>query len=118
MDTHRPDTFQVLPFSPKRKDATPVPSNRLALRMFRPALPARVETNAEGAPVWISFQGRKGRILHSVGPWRGAGQWWDSESAWMRDQYDIHLNVDGETALYRVYCDLASRQWFVEGMYD
>jgi hypothetical protein len=36
----------------------------------------------------------------------------------MRDQYDIHLNVDGETALYRVYCDLASRQWFVEGMYD
>jgi hypothetical protein len=36
----------------------------------------------------------------------------------MRDQYDIHLNVDDESALYRVYFDLARKQWFVEGMYD
>jgi protein ImuB len=118
LDMHGPDRFQVLPFNEKRKEAAAMPSNRLALRMFRPPAPARVEVSAEGAPVWISFQRRKGRVLHSVGPWRGAGDWWDSASVWMRDQYDIHLNVDDESALYRVYFDLARKQWFVEGMYD
>jgi protein ImuB len=118
LDTHRPDTFQVLPFSQKRKEAAAVPSHRLALRMFRPPAPARVESTAEGAPVWISFHRRKGRVLHSVGPWRGAGEWWDAAGAWLRDEWDVGMDVDGQTALYRIYRDIAKQQWFVQGMYD
>src|ERR1051326_4770697 len=48
LDMHGPDRFQVLPFNEKRKEAAAMPSNRLALRMFRPPAPARVEVSAEG----------------------------------------------------------------------
>lgn len=117
-DTHRPDSFQVLPFNPKRKEVVRTTSTRLALRVFRPPVPARVELNAEEAPVWISFQGRRGKIAYALGPWRGAGEWWDAAGAWVRDDWDIRMDVDGQTALYRIHRDIAKQQWFVQGMYD
>jgi protein ImuB len=118
LDTHQPDSFQVLPFNEKRKEAAAVASNRLALRMFRPPAPARVEVSAEGAPVWISFQRRRGRAVHAVGPWRGTSEWWDATNSWLRDEWDIHLNFDGEAGLYRIYRDYSTKQWFIQGMYD
>jgi hypothetical protein len=36
----------------------------------------------------------------------------------MRDEWDVNLKLDGCTALYRIFRDLATRKWFVEGMYD
>ena len=118
LDTHRPDSFQVLPFSEKRKEVCAPLSNRLALRMFRPPVPARVEVSTEEAPVWISFQRRRGRVVHAAGPWRGTSEWWDATNSWLRDEWDIHLNFDGEAALYRIYRDLSTKQWFVQGIYD
>ena len=117
-DTHKPDSFQVLPFSEKRKDVVTGASTQLALRIFRPPALARVEVSAEQAPVWISFQRRRGRVVHAVGPWRGAGEWWDTSDAWLRDEWDIRLDTNGEAGLYRIYRDLSTRQWFVAGMYD
>jgi protein ImuB len=116
-DTHRPDSFRVLPFNPKRKDAPGITSTRLALRVFRPPVLARVEVNAD-VPVWISFDGRRGKIVHALGPWRGAGEWWDAAGAWLHDEWDIRMDVDGQTALYRIYRDITNQQWFVQGLYD
>ena len=117
LDSHRPDHFQVAPPSAKHINA-PEPFPRLALRRFRPTIPARVEVNAEQAPVWIGFSRRKARITCASGPWRGGGQWWDAAGEWLREEWDINLTLDGHTALYRIFRDLATRSWFVEGMYD
>lgn len=116
-DTHRPDSFQVLPFNPKRKDLPGATSTRLALRVFRPPVLARVELSGE-VPVWISFQGRRGKIVHALGPWRRAGEWWDTAGAWLRAEWDIRMDANGQTALYRIYRDVPNKQWFVQGMYD
>jgi protein ImuB len=118
MDSHRPDSFQVLPFNEERRSESLAASSRLALRVFRPAIPARVELCAEQVPGWIAFQRGKGRIIHAVGPWRGSGEWWDAAGEWLRDEWDVHIRIDGETALYRIHRDLQTRRWFVEGMYD
>jgi len=117
LDSHRPDHFQVAPPSAKQSDsAEPFP--RLALRRFRPAIPARVEVSAEQVPVWIGFSRRKARVTCASGPWRSGGQWWDAAGEWLREEWDINLTLDGHMALYRIFRDLATRNWFVEGMYD
>jgi len=115
--SHRPDYFQVVPPSAKQGKSVE-PSTRLALRRFRPAIPARVEVSAAQAPVWIGFSRRKARVTNASGPWRGGGQWWDAAGEWLREEWDINLTLDGHTALYRIFRDLATRNWFVEGMYD
>jgi hypothetical protein len=69
-------------------------------------------------------------VLSYAGPWRTKGDWW-SETAWSRDEWDVLLHSlrpkqqgnfstgeENETALYRIYRDLRSRRWFVEGIYD
>jgi len=106
-----------VPLSAKQSDsAEPFP--RLALRRFRPAIPARVEVSVEQVPVWIGFSRRKARVTCASGPWRGDGHWWDAAGEWLREEWDINLTLDGHTALYRIFRDLATRNWFVEGMYD
>jgi protein ImuB len=116
LDSHRPDHFQVSPLTAKHLDVEP--STKLALRRFRPVVPARVEVSAEQAPVWIGFSRRKGRVLYASGPWRSSGDWWDASGEWRRDEWDVNLTLDGHTALYRIFHDLSTRTWFVEGMYD
>jgi protein ImuB len=117
IDSHRPDHFQVV--SPNAKQDNSVePSTRLALRRFRPVIPARVEVSAEQTPVWIGFSRRKGRVTCASGPWRSGGQWWDAAGEWLREEWDINLTIDGQPALYRIFRDLGTRKWFVEGIYD
>jgi protein ImuB len=116
LDSHRPDHFQVSPPAGKHRDCEP--STKLALRRFRPAIPARVEVSAEQAPVWIGFARKRARVVGASGPWRGEGEWWDAAGQWLREEWDINLTLDGHTALYRIFRDLQTRSWFVEGMYD
>ena len=65
-----------------------------------------------------------------AGPWRTKGDWW-SETEWARDEWEFEMRTlrprfqaertkecDEETALYRVYKDLRTKRWFVEGIYD
>ena len=56
----------------------------------------------------------RGSVVALAGPFRAFGGWWGFD-AWARDDWDLELN-DG--ALYRVYRDLMSETWFVEGTYD
>jgi protein ImuB len=101
------------------------PRSVLAFRVFRPPLRAEVETPS-GWPTRIKAHagaGRsiRGKVLRLAGPWRTSGDWW-SEDGWARDEWDVAI-AGSETApekgtFYRIYHDLRSDSWFVEGVYD
>ncbi len=99
-----------------------------ALRRFRPAIPARVEVK-DAVPVFVTFLNQRRKVLAQAGPWRNSGDWW-SESSWARDEWDVTLtenikpgtqdaplrdNFNPEAVVYRIYFDLHTQQWFVEG---
>ena len=117
LDTHRPGAFRMKPFSapaPTRPAAGPSRGIlRFAFRYFRPSRAATVRVKQE-RPVHLSAAGVRGDVQAAAGPWRTAGEWW-TETQWARDEWDVGL-TDG--ALYRIYCELESRDWFVEGLYD
>ncbi len=117
LDTHRPDAFALHPLpvlSPAEETGEPEPDVlRLAVRLFRPALPARVRL-VEYAPRDILASGVKGKVLRAAGPWKTSGEWWTS-TFWCREEWDVALD-DG--ALYRIYQDAQKQAWFVHGMYD
>ena len=132
LDTHRPNAFQLNPFVLPEPTSAQHGLQRpatAALRIYRPPLPALVELD-EGKPQHIVCDRVKRRVLAFAGPWRTKGDWW-SETAWARDEWDVLIsslhpkrrsNFDDskseETALYRIYRDLRSTNWFVEGIYD
>ncbi len=110
LDTHRPDAFRMTPFRmpEERQQLAERPVPKLVLRRFRPPLPARVTGQK------IVAHGIHGRITKSAGPWRSSGDWWTT-TAWSREEWDI--SIDG-AGLYRIYRDLATSAWFVDGCYD
>jgi protein ImuB len=138
MDSHRPGSFQVLLLSAEANPAGSksrssshreltccLPAPQLVLRWFRPPLAAWVECSPT-APGWaqptaIIFSGVKAFVVQASGPWRGSGAWWDHAGQWQREEWDVHLrfiNCNDAFGLYRIFRDLQSQQWFVEGMYD
>ena len=141
VDTHRPDAFLVKRFIVKSKNEFKKrdkrASNRqsaignrqcLGFRIFRPALRAMVQTQ-QGIPkqvsAWDKHRSIHGKVISVAGPWRTTGDWW-REDRWARDEWDIALESgsgfqstpDRVTALYRLYRELGSGTWFVEGSYD
>ena len=143
LDSHRQDSFrmeQLVMASEESKTAKhPTMSDieehpRLALRMLRPAWQLRVQLS-EGRPVHLTPRttasdraGLQGRIVWSAGPWRSSGEWWTENAngadkasgPFDREEWDVALaNGNGPSvALYRMYRDLASGQWFVDASYD
>jgi protein ImuB len=141
-DTHRPDAFRMQRFvmgvrdsgfggrgTRKSKPRTPNPESRalMALRVFRPPAPARVEVHRERPARIFSACGVRGEIVAASGPWRTSGDWW-TDRAWKHDEWDVAV-VRGQSpvvsckkrqpmALYRIYCDLSNGNWFVQGVYD
>jgi protein ImuB len=120
LNTHRPDAFTttLLPGQAKTQSAfstqEPMPEMlRLAMRLFRPALQARVQV-VKLTPRNISATGVRGQVLRYAGPWKTAGEWW-ADTAWSREDWDVALD-DG--ALYRIYQESTSHEWFVHGVYD
>jgi protein ImuB len=123
LDSHRSDSFAVLPLSYRHNEKhKPRSRSCLALRLFRPVLAAWIEFSG-GLPAAITFNHFHATVLRASGPWRSTGAWWDENRQWRHDEWDLLLDLDGGVAdggiaLYRVFCDLHSRQWFVVGMYD
>jgi protein ImuB len=124
LDTHRPGAFAIGTFSPgpvtvtrrpETRPVTPAPpgpsSPRVALRAYRPPLPAEVSVR-EGVPAFVSATGVRGAVLDRAGPWRASGDWWDV--AYSREEWDIAL----ATGVYRIFRDLVREVWFVEGELD
>jgi protein ImuB len=132
LDTHRPDAFSMKRFTlqiksdsrKRRKKADPQSAigNRrcLGFRMFRPPLRAVVEAN-QGWPTQVSAWGKQrsvyGKVVDVAGPWRTTGDWW-REDRWARDEWDVTIDRQGQQSLYRIYRELDSKNWFVEGNYD
>ncbi|HET6862313.1 MAG TPA: hypothetical protein VFH91_04675 [Pyrinomonadaceae bacterium] len=140
LDTYRPDAFIMKRFvlptkldSRRRRKATnnrqisPTDQQRrVGFRMFRPPLRAVVQSE-RGWPAQISAWGKQrsvyGKVVRLAGPWRTTGDWWRTDR-WARDEWDVALepatkNQTSETqSLYRIYRELNSGVWFVEGNYD
>lgn len=115
LDTHRPDGFALRAFGAGAKTAAVVEERapRLSLRRFRPPKIAHVVLERQ-RPVRISSPAVNGAVVMAKGPWRTSGDWW-RESAWNRDEWDVETASGG---LFRLYYELDSLRWFVEGSYD
>jgi len=138
LDTHRPDAFDMkrftlsskfdLPRRRKKDNQQSAIGNRqcLGFRMFRPPLRAIVQAE-QGWPTQISAWSKQrsvyGKVVNLAGPWRTTGDWW-RDDRWARDEWDVTLESGNKTstqprqALYRIYRDLHTDHWFVEGNYD
>jgi protein ImuB len=146
LDTHRRDGFLLDRFvasaeGPKQAEALTMSDveeqARLALRMFRPPWQLLVRL-AEGRPIALTAVTKvtrrgelQGRVLWSAGPWRSSGDWWtenakeesaskDQSDPWDREEWDVALadGNGGSVALYCIYRNLASGQWFADASYD
>jgi len=117
-DSHRPDSFAVVPFSSqaKNRNTLRVATSILALRVFRPVLEASVETTQD-RPHCVSIRQKRLRVLAASGPWCNSGQWWNA-SVWARDEWDVAVKTWEGIGYYRLYLDKIRKQWFVEGMFD
>ena len=126
LDTNRPDAFRmngdfglrISEFGLGKKFAIqnpkPKTQNPLALRLFRPPLPATIETRS-GKPAKISFDGTFSVVKSAAGPWKTSGDWWRTD-AWNREEWDVELSH--ESTVCRIYRDVQAEAWFVEGIYD
>jgi protein ImuB len=115
LDTHRPDAFKMVRFRLPEGEAAPErqPARPVALRFYRPPREARVRTS-QRVPSHVQAPGLGGGVIEAAGPWRTSGEWW-RETVWARDEWDLELTDGG---VYRVFCELRSKDWFVEGVYD
>jgi protein ImuB len=134
LDTHRPDAFRMKRFSvatghkklySQRQSAIGNRQCVLGFRVCRPPWRAKVQIR-NGRPGRISTHNInssclvRGKIICASGPWRTSGDWWRTD-IWARDEWDIA--VAGSTSeqnevLCRIYRELQSEEWFVEGVYD
>src|SRR6185369_14188995 len=106
VDSHRPGAFVMETFAPGPVSGaalTGPPGPRLALRAFRPPLPAQVVLRA-GVPALVAAGGVRGEVEERAGPWRASG-----------DEWDVALAAGG---LYRIFRDRLRDEWFVEGELD
>jgi protein ImuB len=139
VDTHRPDSLQMLMpelgCSPKNVSTSNRPKTGPGLRRYRPGKAAGVELN-NGKPVLLQSDLISGRILEARGPWKLSGNWWD-RTRWETKEWDVALDNGG---LYRIAqkapnwcapqgktthhhddhsCSLAFQEkWEVVGVYD
>jgi protein ImuB len=104
----------------------------LGFRRFRPPLRALVQAE-QGCPreisAWDKNKSIYGKVVYVAGPWRTSGEWWCSDT-WSRDEWDVSVQpraqpkAERERAspalqiLCRLYRELSSGSWFVEGIYD
>jgi protein ImuB len=122
VDTHKPDAFLMRHFTTGVERAQPraaVPHVANAVRMFRPALPVGVELR-NGVPARLLLNGSRAsaEVVALAGPWRNSGEWW-GDQAWSREEWDVAVRqAKADVMFYRVYRDLNSGEWFLEGSYD
>ncbi len=90
-----------------------------AFRCFRPPPEAEVILNRL-LPVYVTAgpgYGSAGEIHGPVGtragPWKVCGEWW-TPGGWQYEEWDVEV----KGRLYRICCELPSRNWYVTGIYD
>jgi protein ImuB len=136
LNTHRPDAFRMTKFrlnyrSGKNAGKSSRPANTsrvpempaMGFRVFRPPWQAEVQSMLE-RPARINAHGAsssyviRGQVVCASGPWRTSGDWWRAD-LWARDEWDVAVRSSEQSdVLCRIYRDLQSEEWFVEGVYD
>lgn len=138
-----PDSKREIPNSTfessNPKSEIPNPNFTLGFRRFRPPLRAMVQAEG-GCPreisAWDKNKSVYGKVVRMAGPWRTSGEWWRADR-WARDEWDVAIEARGKgeggrsqrtevrdqrsgakEVLYRIYRELSSGSWFVEGVYD
>lgn len=136
LDGHTPERFTLADFSsPPSFSGTdrankPSRARALTVRVVRPPLPLEVilvpatSATSPNRPLRISTEvGEatarrpriKGRVRVASGPWELEEGWWNGELATRREYWDVELE-DG--ALYRIFKESTSGDWFADGFYD
>jgi protein ImuB len=135
-ETHWPDAFRLEPFAwnfnehpssspspPHGEKGPPLPEGegrvrgplatlqRVALRRFRPPLPASVLLD-EDKPAHVRSPQISEKVVEQRGPYLLSGNWWN-EKSWARAEWDLQLE-SGD--LVRVH--EAEGTWKVDGVYD
>ncbi len=134
-DSHRVEAVRLEEFHPPPPRALELNGQveaktvaQLAIRAVRPPLAVEVLLS-RGAPEFVRGPNLGARVVSIAGPWRRDGEWWHAgddtapspqlvmktNGNFRRDYYELAL-ADG--GVYRVFCDLNSAQWFVDGIYD
>jgi protein ImuB len=131
--------MSALPANSNSKFEIRNPEFTLGFRVFRPPLRALVQAEG-GCPreisAWDKNKSVYGKVVCVAGPWRTSGEWWRADF-WARDEWDVAIQVRGKgeggrgkgtemdeyagsplQVLYRIYRELSSGSWFVEGVYD
>jgi protein ImuB len=93
----------------------------MGFRIFRPPLRALVQAD-RGQPAeisaWDKTRSVHGKVVAAAGPWRTTGEWWRDDT-WARDEWDVAVASGSSLeTIYRIYRELISGNWFVEGIYD
>ena len=126
LDTHRPDAFEMKRFNPdegRRGESLPRRSGARSgsegglLRRFRPPVAVRVGVE-RSRPVQMAIDRRGmpgGCIAQAAGPWRGSGDWWNGETHWNRDEWDVAFQSG---PVCRIYQDRETGHWFIDGVFD
>lgn len=119
-DTHRPDSATLVPPSTGENISTAptpaLPALGIPLRRFRPPRPVRIELQSTSPiPAYLWSETLRGEIQHHHGPWRANGDWWQSDQAWAREEWDIALGPP-HPGLYRL--SQTTTGWYLEGEYD
>ncbi len=70
--------------------------------------------DSEGRPVMFSHEGRVHRAVHTVGPERIAGQWWDGHDK-TRDYYDVQDETGRRFWVFRV---AQTGKWYLHGVFE
>ncbi|MEW5978699.1 MAG: DNA polymerase Y family protein [Acidobacteriota bacterium] len=137
LNTHRRDAFQVEKFVSEEQlpvqeqPSCPAQGPQTVLRRFRPEPRAWVQTHEEKAsPIAVTFHNQRRKVAAAAGPWNSCGDWWNPRY-WSREEWDVILEdpparrvkeslheIRSGRGAYRIYRDLLSGHWFVEGEYD
>lgn len=79
------------------------------LRRLNEPRPLVVETNEEGEPAAVFWQGRAHAVTAIADRWRIDDEWWRDEIS--RRYYAVHL-ANGSRLV--VYCDLITGMWHLQ----
>ena len=95
-------------------EPAPQPSDvTMAFRRFTPPVRVRIRTR-DGIPVRVDGEGVSGPIIRAAGPWYAEADWWTGQPQ-VGAFHDAEVNGKG---LFRLWHDLVSDHWYVDGAYD
>lgn len=124
MDGHARDPSTVARFEPRalaapvqnRTDTQGSPETQptsMAFRRMTPPLRVRIRTH-NGVPIRLDGEGLAARITRTAGPWYAEADWWTGQTQ-AGAFHDAEL---ADRGLFRLWHDLVSDHWFIDGSYD